>query len=472
MKKIQYVFVATTIILSSCGPDIASIVREELEKAKEDKVVVIQQPPVTNTNEIVNNPNISPVIKPENVNQNDQVQDNKQATSTEQTQNAQQKNEQSSTNTSTNTNVNIPVSSSNSTSSSESIANSTSEANSSASSESSENSTPTTTTDTPSPTTPISTPEPTPTPQATSAPESEAELKVKWTKVNIPVPNFSRIYSVDCTSKTECWGVGSLGAIRHTTNSGGFWTETTKGDKELRSVNFVDSNYGWISGENGTLYKTSNGSSWQVVDSTVTGGYIYAVGFGSQSQGIFVHGGVSTSAIYETRDSGQSFTKKYDLNFVNDASIKFFTPTKAIIVTVGGGGVYLYDDGLISLLSPTATVPVFKDSKVGWLHTLGLWKTTNGGQSFQEVDKVLTDDEVLNPPNITAMSFLNNDGWFIRNNKMYSTSDGGDNWSGTSNTAPFLIARYFELFGDVSQGWAFVDNEDSTKSLWKLSPQS
>lgn len=435
MGRLIVCFLAATVFVGACTPDIAGIVREELEKQKEDKVVVVQQPPVTNTNEIINNPLI--VNEPKNVNTNDQTSKQGQKTNTS------QNSDQASSNTSTN--VNVPTA----------VSNSSSESSSGGEVVVIPSSVPTAS--------PTSTPKPEPkaTPVAVVVP--------RWSKIQIPIPSNQKIYAVDCVSMQECWAVGGGGIIRHTVNSGGSWEELDKGTQALRSVSFSDKNNGWISGSSGTLYQTTNGKDFTLVDSTVTSPYIYGVSFSSPNTGLFINGGGSVGGIYDTQD-GSTFTNKQALNRINGGKIFRFGSNKAIILTSNQYAVYLYDNGVVTEISEAgsalASMVTYADSNTGWLYGGSkLMKTTDGGKSFAEIDKIATEDEFVAAGLINGFAFAGDEGLMLRyNHQMYSTDDKGVTWKQTTVKPPFNGVSYFELFEDVNHGWALSEGH-----LYRLS---
>jgi photosystem II stability/assembly factor-like uncharacterized protein len=83
------------------------------------------------------------------------------------------------------------------------------------------------------------------------------------------VPQFSPVQnrefkSVDFIDTNTGWIVGEAGIILKTTNGGNTWNQLSSPTaNNLTCVDFINSTVGWIVGENGTIFKTINGgTSW------------------------------------------------------------------------------------------------------------------------------------------------------------------------------------------------------------------
>ena len=64
----------------------------------------------------------------------------------------------------------------------------------------------------------------------------------------------------------EGWVVGEIGRIWHTTNGGEDWTYQygITGNIDFYSVYFIDNNHGWIAGEGCILYTNNGGEDWTI----------------------------------------------------------------------------------------------------------------------------------------------------------------------------------------------------------------
>jgi len=111
------------------------------------------------------------------------------------------------------------------------------------------------------------------------------------------------LYSVQFTDSNRGWIVGDLGIIILTTDGGTNWDFAASGTTDdLRSVHFINEITGWAVGEDGTILKSSNGGVNWSSDTSGTRGWLYSVHFTDYNSGCWAVG--EGGAILHTTNSG------------------------------------------------------------------------------------------------------------------------------------------------------------------------
>jgi len=111
------------------------------------------------------------------------------------------------------------------------------------------------------------------------------------------------LYSVQFTDSNRGWIVGDLGIIILTTDGGTNWDFAASGTTDvLRSVHFINEITGWAVGEDGTILKSSNGGINWSSDTSGTRGWLYSVHFTDYNSGCWAVG--EGGAILHTTNSG------------------------------------------------------------------------------------------------------------------------------------------------------------------------
>ncbi|KXK48193.1 MAG: glycosyl hydrolase, partial [Chlorobi bacterium OLB5] len=81
---------------------------------------------------------------------------------------------------------------------------------------------------------------------------------INWNLINFSSPNLQDLHSIAILNNNKIYICGNKGAI-YTNNGGNNWFSAQLPFKIYFSVCFPDSIIGYISGEHGTIYKTTNG---------------------------------------------------------------------------------------------------------------------------------------------------------------------------------------------------------------------
>jgi len=232
------------------------------------------------------------------------------------------------------------------------------------------------------------------------------------------------------------WAVGSGGTILKTSNGGIDWTSVTSGTTEiLRSICFTDANDGVVCGWNGTILRTSNGGvDWISIPSGVT---------------IFL----------------------FDICF-SDANTGWIVGENGTVMKTSNGGI----DWIPQSVGITGTLydVDFIDSNTGWIAGDEMLKTTNGG-----------NDWILLPNGMHKIDFVDyNKGWGVSGNMIFSSTDGGTNWTSQIsdtlsycwlNDIGFLDANYGWVVGGFQRdvvSWCWILNTTNGGFTWNINYSS
>jgi len=283
----------------------------------------------------------------------------------------------------------------------------------------------------------INTPTATSTTPATSTPVSGGS------GVIVSSPSINKLYMQNTFNG---WATGDNYILR-TTDGGANWYNMLANISPL-SAYFSSSTTGWVLTANNTLYRTTDsGSTWLSYNIPFNGGYIQ---FLDSLNGYVLSGeqaGMQKHPVYlyRTTDGGATWTLKY----TNDP-------------VAGNPGTSLPFSGHKSGMA-------FRDSTNGWVGgdypTNGfvyLFRTSDGGTNWSQVQLSLPSGYESAFISTTAPKFFNaNDGilpvWMTLGTGMkdlflYTTHDGGNTWSASSN-----FARNAELTDLISltsaTGW-------------------
>lgn len=333
----------------------------------------------------------------------------------------------------------------------------------------------------------VASPAATPTPRPTVAPTPAPAFFSTWSqpiKANLSAScdlTCKPIYqSVFVDFKTG-WAIDDRNQLSHTQDAGATWQVQSLGTNRVNSLSFVDQNTGWIAGDKGMIRKTSDGGkTWQVQDSGVSD-WINKIAFFNTKSGVFI----TRDKAFRSQDGGESWHQIADANHTWE--IYAISPDKTLFFSRGTyARPVLLDGGLtfpVQVYEPQDTINgvSFQDENTGYIYGSVLLKTTDGGQSWQKQERLLTNEEILQPEKdwIYGMAFANAqegilmvkgyDVW-ADGNVLYYTSDGGETWTKTTVKIPvkdFAAIRELKLFGGLNQGWAFASGSD-TGYLYRL----
>lgn len=250
----------------------------------------------------------------------------------------------------------------------------------------------------------------------------------------------------------------------------GQWINQVSGTTEnLNAVQFVDSNIGYVVGNNGTILKTSDsGSNWTALKSNITD-HLKSLSFIDRDTG-FVSGNyydpVSNSrkgVLLKTTNAGGNWI---NLNFPYEESILdiFFINSKIGFASCGSEGLLRTSDGganwvKVSLAKTKTTT--FPSELIGFaLMGGGIGKSIDGGITWSIIKDDSSPD--YNGANILESIFFISEtkGFFGSEyyGGIYSTSDGG-------STLEYVHSPTFSIhFPSENIGYAITSLDGSTIS--------
>lgn len=228
----------------------------------------------------------------------------------------------------------------------------------------------------------------------------------QWKKVNIPPP-YDNGYYLDVfflpSNPLYGWISGFNGYVLRTTDGGVTWQgNIAVNNGMLESVNFVTPSIGYVSGPTGIFKSTDGGVSWESVTPPNTQGMLWGCFFANQNVGMVVGGGCI--------GDGQSFFRTTN----GGVSWREF---KQNVPESGMTDIMLYSqDGL------------------GYGSSSGIiWKTVDGGRSwsfFSQTGPLYWQEEITNINNSFLVPISGTDcsgGRDVRGELRFST-DAGKSW--------------------------------------------
>lgn len=323
---------------------------------------------------------------------------------------------------------------------------------------------------------PVPTPLPTAVPTPSPSLPSPA-LSANWSqpiKANLREncdSNCKPVFQMSFVDFKTGWAINERNQLSHTQDAGVTWQVQSLGDNRVNSLSFVDQNTGWIAGEKGMIRKTTDGGkTWNVQDS---GGskWIHKIAFFNTESGIFIAG----SQVFTSHDGGESWQAlssvngTYGLSFFKPDGALFFNPGSPSQPVLLDGGMAFPIQGYTSHYNRYIYGVAFQDENTGYLYGGILYKTTDGGRSWQALSGLRTNEGILrvDRDRINSMAFANaQEGLLVTTNSasdkkvFYYTTDGGETWTKSQLTLPssnFVAVYHMQLFGSLNQGWAFAN---------------
>lgn len=235
-----------------------------------------------------------------------------------------------------------------------------------------------------------------------------------WNQIDL----LEIIKKMDFTENGVGYCVGDE-EVYKTTDYGTNWTEIASFETSLNTVVALNNNSCIVAGYKASIYKTTDdGISWDTIseypDYIV---YLQACTFIDSSKVIAVSG---SGAVLMSYDAGVTWKIKVDKD---------------------SWGVSAYD-------------VFFVDADIGYISTNpGIFKTTDGGESWTQVNNVVSGFK-------SQLYFLNNNTGFLVNSSalIYKTTDGGINWEEIDSDANYpLLGINF-----INENTGFIVGEHDT----------
>ncbi|MCU7493480.1 MAG: YCF48-related protein [Bacteroidota bacterium] len=208
--------------------------------------------------------------------------------------------------------------------------------------------------------------------------------------------------------------------------------------EDIKSIFFKDEFNGWVGGDKGVIYKTTDGgASWQEkTDTLAYKASVNAIYFPSSDTG-YICGGIGTAKIAKTVDGGESW-KEVTIPSIPDEEFKAMiweNSLKGIIVGSRRGFLSTTDGGNSWSIKPVNNTPLtmfrmnaITKSEPGKFFMCGtsgrILKSTDGGETFNL-------DQTLGNGTLYSIVFINPSEGFAGgyNGAIYKTTDGGNNWT-------------------------------------------
>lgn len=206
-------------------------------------------------------------------------------------------------------------------------------------------------------------------------------VSAQWTQIGTGMTGeLEAVHMLNANTVIVATGVG----ISTSNDGGSTWVNTPLG--EITSLSFVSSTIGYAAGDNGVVYKTTDGgNTWNLLN-TGTTTKMRAVHFYNENIGAAVG---ELGAIIVTANGGTSWNSVSSGTSVRLMSVFFNTATTGF----AGGR-----DGVLR-------------------------KTTDGGNTWTAVNAGLSDD-------ITSIFFVDaNTGFMAEEENLLKTTDGGNTWT-------------------------------------------
>jgi len=179
-----------------------------------------------------------------------------------------------------------------------------------------------------------------------------------------------RLYGIDFIDQNEGWVVGNNGTIFHTTNRGTNWNTQTSGTTvSLRDVEFLSSTRGWVVGASGQVRYTLNGGTNWTQKNLGSSATLDGICFTDTSNAWIVGYGpypAYAGEIWHTDDGGSNWSTQsndgrllYGIDFA-DSLTGWATGYSYILKTIDGGKNWFSQSNnieSIELVNVVATIP-------------------------------------------------------------------------------------------------------------------
>jgi photosystem II stability/assembly factor-like uncharacterized protein len=258
----------------------------------------------------------------------------------------------------------------------------------------------------------------------------------------------------------------TLGYVCKTTDYGNTWNKVTSypGTGTVYGLCFTDINNGYASDNTCTMYKTTDGGATWTSSGKLSSGTLYEIRFADANNGAVCG---SRGEVFVTTNAGAVWTKTNNPYNTSLYALGMQLPSKRL-VTVGNGGVMSTstDFGATwNMLSVSTTVQLMKriqfvNSNTGFAvggsavasDSLGeVLKTTNGGSTWTKL--------AFNPKTRSNSLFWLNEnvGWVggIGTSGIFKTTDGGQTFKAGTVTGTSASTTWYDIkFGDANTGYA------------------
>ncbi|MEQ8766883.1 MAG: YCF48-related protein [Planctomycetota bacterium] len=275
---------------------------------------------------------------------------------------------------------------------------------------------------------------------------------LSWTGVS--TGGGSTMSSIFFLDQSEGWTVSISGRIMHTTDGGSSWSLSHDvGDPvaNLQTVQFLDSQNGWVVGGDTFLKTTDGGQTWSQTP-VPAGTWAFGARFRDRNNGIAVgeYGNIlrtTNGQTWQTERPVGSGMRYWEAEFVSETVAYVGGDNGAIAKSVDGGSSW----NMISSGATWTTRAIdWLDGDTAWLAAQGgeIAKTTNGGKLWERVS--VTGFDIYG--NLHGVDFADEQfGWAVGDNEVFGfvypdgrisrSTDGGETWT------PQFSQNGIEFFG-------------------------
>jgi photosystem II stability/assembly factor-like uncharacterized protein len=293
-----------------------------------------------------------------------------------------------------------------------------------------------------------------------------APTKPRVTAEKGPQPKFKAIfepvnYKQDLTlfdvffvSKEEGWVSGAANTVLHTKDGGNSWTAELGGDpqaqgEQLKHLFFTNARHGWAQAWS-TMFRTTDGENWQQVTGDIRGNAFFVSdvkGFRDDTAGRMVvtqNGGTSWKEVFRchAKMEVEGLTQERNcstwvLQFPS-ARVGYALGDKRIVEkTEDGGATWKVLVGPEEPGDQRVWAAFFVDENTGYAARSGLFRTTDGGQTWQGVVAKLPGG------NDTQLKFVDHEvGWSCLGSTLAYTVDGGKHWTSRELRFPTPVLAF------------------------------
>jgi photosystem II stability/assembly factor-like uncharacterized protein len=274
---------------------------------------------------------------------------------------------------------------------------------------------------------------------------------------NIETSYNKTIRTIGSYNGEKIVAAGDSGLIIISTDYGEVWSTIQSGtNKNFWNIQFITEQIGWLVGEGSSAFKTTDGGSTWINQSTPLNGYPYwDVSFLDTSFGYIC---TNLGGILRTTDGGLSWDVKQAGDNYGLFSIYVITRMKAVSMGFAGKHAYTSDGGetwqFIGYWGDTIMEIAFLDTMNGFAVGTSSYETTNGGLSWnwrmdmgQSILDITFVDE--NIGYCAGGGFPAGDALILK-----KTTNSGQTWNKT------IINDYFTdvFFTDENNGW-YIGNQ-------------
>lgn len=255
------------------------------------------------------------------------------------------------------------------------------------------------------------------------------------TRAKVSITNMANVRGLDCTGSNS---------------SGWCWQNPRPTGNRVNTVFFIDATTGWRGGDNGEIFKTTDGGATWVRQTTGISASILAIRFFDATTG-WATG--TFGAVLRTVDGGVTWkvAKLPDSQYGSSADLRFINASDAKNVYIGPvagnggfGGLSVSNDGGVTW-RPLASVPhaITPGGKFWSLQGNGVSLSTDGGSSYRSVLSLklpagynyfdssnlwaIDDQRVVALTRASNFDFTTYRWNYVET--LYITIDGGANWS-------------------------------------------